>query len=97
MLGLVGQRARTGAAPLVPGQLEPRTALAGHAPFGRLLADVGAAVFFIHTVEALWDTERGREAHTMKLPYSGREAGDKQRIQHMAKDQPGVAGDCSRT
>lgn len=74
MLGLVGRQAHTGAAPLVPGQLEPWTALAGHAHFGRLLADVGAAVLFIHTVEALWDTERGREVHTMKLSYSGREA-----------------------
>lgn len=33
----------------------------------------------------------------MKLPYSEREAGDTQRIQHMAKDLPAVAGDCSRT
>lgn len=97
MLGLVGRQARTGAAPLVPGQLEPWTALAGHAHFGRLLADVGAAVLFIHTVEALWDTERGREVHTMKLSYSGREAGYTQRGQHMLKDQAGVAGDCSRT
>lgn len=64
MLRLNGRRARTGAAPLVPGQLEPWTALAGHAPFGRLLADVGAAVLFIHTVEALWDTEREGERHT---------------------------------
>lgn len=83
-LGLVGRRARTGAAPLVPGQLEPRTALTGHAPFGRLLADVGAAVLFIHTVEALWDTEkraRGKHNETPPAATSGREAGDAQRIQ----------------
>lgn len=52
------RRARTDAASLVPGQFKPWTALAGHAPFGCLLADVGAAVLFIHTVEALWDREK---------------------------------------
>lgn len=52
--------ARTDAASLVPGQLEPRTTLAGHTPFGRLFADVGTAVLFIHTVEALWDRRRAR-------------------------------------
>ena len=51
---------RTDAAPLVPGQLEPWATLAGHAPLGCLLADVGAAVLLIHTVEALWDGKRAR-------------------------------------
>ncbi len=52
--------ARTDAASLVPGQLEPWTTLAGHTPFGCLFADVGAAVLLIHTVEALWDRRRER-------------------------------------
>lgn len=60
--------ALTDAVPLVHGQFEPRTALAGHAPFGTLLADVGAAVLLIHTVEALWDRER----RTMKLSRGDR-------------------------
>lgn len=38
---------------LVPGQLEPWTALTGHTPFRCLFADVGTAVLLIHTVEAL--------------------------------------------
>lgn len=46
-------RAHTGAVSLVPGQLEPRATLTGHAPFGRLFADVGAAVVLVHTAEAL--------------------------------------------
>lgn len=50
--------ARTDAAPVVPGQLEPWATLAGHAPFGSLSADVGAAVLLIHTVEALWNRRR---------------------------------------
>lgn len=52
--------ARTDAASLVPGQLEPWTTLTGHAPFGCLFADVGAAMLLIHTVEALWDRKRAR-------------------------------------
>lgn len=51
---------RTDAASLVPGQLEPWATLAGHAPFGCLFADVGAAMLLIHTVEALWDRKRVR-------------------------------------
>ncbi len=54
--------ARTDAASLVPGQLEPWTTLTGHTPFRCLFADVGAAVLLIHTVEALWDRERARGA-----------------------------------
>lgn len=38
---------------LVLGQLKAWTALTGHTSFGCLLADVGAAVLLIHTVEAL--------------------------------------------
>ncbi len=52
--------ARTDAVSHVPGQLEPWTALAGHTPFRCLFADVGAAVLLIHTVEALWDSEKAR-------------------------------------
>lgn len=52
--------ARTDAASLVPGQLKPWATLAGHTSFGCLLADVGAAVLLIHTVEALWDRKRER-------------------------------------
>lgn len=51
---------RTDAASLVPGQLEPWATLTGHAPFGCLFADVGAAMLLIHTVEALWDRKRVR-------------------------------------
>ena len=50
--------ALTDAVPLVPGQLKPWTTLTGHTPFGCFLADVGAAVLLIHTVEALWDRKR---------------------------------------
>lgn len=50
--------ALTGAATLVLGQYKPGTTLAGHAPFGCFLADVGAAMLLIHTVEALWDAKR---------------------------------------
>lgn len=45
--------ARTDTVSLVPGQLESWTTLTGHAPFGGLLADVGAAMLLIHTTEAL--------------------------------------------
>lgn len=52
--------ARTDTVSLVPGQLEPWTTLTGHAPFGCLFADVGAAMLLIHTVEALWGRKRVR-------------------------------------
>lgn len=55
--------AHTGTVSLVPGQLEPRATLAGHAPFGRLFADVGTAVLLVHTVEALWGRQRVRDTH----------------------------------
>lgn len=53
----------TNAVSLVPGQLKAWTTLTGHASSVTLLADVGAAVLLIHTVEALWDRkwERGTQ------------------------------------
>lgn len=56
--------ARTDTVSLVPGQLETRTTLAGHAPSGCLFADVGTAMLLIHTAEAPWGRGRGLEANT---------------------------------
>ena len=48
---------RTDAGTLVLGQLEPWTALTGHSAFGRLSADVGAAVLFVHAAQAFCKKE----------------------------------------
>lgn len=65
--------AHTDTVSLVPGQLEPRTTLAGHAPFGCLFADVGTAMLLIHTVEALWGRKRVRGTHWNSPTVAGRQ------------------------
>lgn len=65
--------AHTNTVSLVPGQLEPRATLAGHAPSGCLFADVGTAMLLIHTVEALWGRKRVRGTHWNTPTATGRQ------------------------
>lgn len=52
---------RTNAATLVLGELKPWAALTGNSAFGRLSADVGTAVLFVHTAQAFCEEEEQLE------------------------------------
>lgn len=59
----------TDAAALVLSELEPRAALAGNSTFGRLSADVLAAVLFVHAAQTFCEEEKQLEGmkHERKL------------------------------
>lgn len=45
---------------LVLGKVKAGPAVAGHPTFGRLPADVGTAMVFVHAVHTLWEETDGR-------------------------------------